>query len=134
MTPPRKKSEYEELRAIWYEKLKEEGFKDIESDEHRLKVWSSSKFSKEPVELWQAKEAYYSMAAKFLVDHKFEDKLERIVWEYYSNGMSVRDIATTLNKVGITQMKRTSIWEIISRLEDIMKTYYLVGYSDSKKN
>lgn len=123
-----KSDDYDKLRAIWYQKLKDEGYNDIESDEDHLKTWSTKFASKKSQADWQAKATYYSMASNFLNDYPFENDLERIIWEYHANAISVRDIAITLNKAGITKTNRTTVWQTIKRLEAKMKSLYLSGY------
>lgn len=129
----KKQTEYDALRALWYEKLKEEGFEDIESDDKNLKIWSTTFFKNHTLEVWQAKAAYYSMADKFLNDHKFSSELERTIWEYHANAVSVRDISSILKKTGLTRMGRQTVHNTIQRLENIMKKYYLAGASESQE-
>ena len=130
MSNDKKPSDYEALRALWYEKLKAEGFDDIEADDHNLKIWSTTFFKEHTLEQWQAKAAYYNMADKFLIDHKFANETERTVWTYHANAMPIRDIAKIYKDAGIERMGRQTIANIIKRLENIMKTYYLAGESE----
>ena len=132
LMPPKKPiTEYEKLRAIWYKKLEKEGFVDIETDENNLKSWSAKFASKRSQDLWQAKEAYYYMATNFLNDYKFESSFEKIVWEYHTNAISIRDIVKLLRKkTKVTPINRTFIWSIVNRLETTMKKMYLSGYTN----
>lgn len=130
-------TEYEKLRAVWYAKLKKEGFDDIETDEYHLKTWSSKFASKKSQELWRSKEAYYYMTTTFLNDYKFESKLEKIIWEYHSEAISVRDIVKLLRslhyrKIGTASVDRNSVWAVIHHLETIMKNMYLNKQSDQR--
>lgn len=131
MAKSKKAKSYEELKKIWYTKLKKSGFEDAESDENHLKTWSSNKFAAKALVQnggWQAKAAYYQMAERFLAEFKFETRLERQIWEYHTNAISIRDIAETLNKTKVINTNRQAVWLVIRRLEDIMKSLYLVGY------
>jgi hypothetical protein len=135
---PKKKSElteYDKLRAIWYKKLEEEGFEDIESDENNLKIWSATRFaSKKSQDVSQGKEAYYYMATHFLNDYPFESKVEKLIWEYHADGHSVKDIVIILKKRRFKKLlqwsavNRTAVNTIINRLEKTMKNMYLSGY------
>lgn len=125
------KREYERLRAIWYQKLKDDGFNDVEQDEDNLKSWST-KFVREgtPLALIESKTAYYQMATNFLNEYKFESELEKIIWTYHTEAISYRDIATVLKETKVVKkMDRTTIWQIVQKLKKSMKNMYLSGYS-----
>lgn len=134
--PRRKKTEYEKLRDKWYKKLSKvkddvypDGFQDIESDEYKLKDWSY-KFAAKDAVLWQAKATYYQMAASFLEEYKFSNKVEQIIWEYHANGIGVRDIARTLNKLRLFKTNRTTVWQIIQRLKASMYNMYMAKLTE----
>jgi hypothetical protein len=114
-------SDYKKLRTKWYAKLKKSGFKDIEADDDHLKVWSSKFSEQKSVTTWEAKEAYYYMANHFLNTYKFKSNLDRIIWEYHSNAISVRSIAKLLNKTKAIKTNRQTVWLTVKKLRDIMK-------------
>lgn len=119
-------NDYEKLRAIWYKKLEKDGFTDIEQLDGNLKQWSTRFVGKHSQVTREAKQAYYSMASRFLSEYTFESSLDRIIWEYHSNGMSVRDIADTLKKAKI--IRRTGAWVhefVIKRLREAMRKIYM---------
>ena len=123
------RQDYATQKAIWYKKLESSGFEDAERDEYRLKQYSA-KFNQAAVRnSLEAKTEYYSMARRFMYDFKFESYLDKIVWEYHTNGISYRNIVRLLKnvKVSITPNK-DNINAIINRLEHKMKLLYLVGY------
>jgi len=128
----KKPQSYNELKEVWYKKLADEGFEDLETDEDRLKKYLQTIFSRKNVTEqgggWQAKAAYYQMADRFLAEHDFITELEKTIWEYHANAISLRDISETLRKAGVEAMSRQSVWLIVRRLEAIMKSRYLVGY------
>lgn len=68
------------------------------------------------------------MATKFLNDYKFETNRERIIWEYHTEGISVRDIVKLLKKARLKRVYRRIVWETISKLENTMKKMYMLGY------
>jgi hypothetical protein len=95
--------ELEKAQKIWYKKLKDSGFEDVEKDEENLIKYSSrffncrvggSPFNKESSQsFYEAKEEYYRIAGHFLHDNKFKDEFEKKVWDLHSQGISFRDIA-----------------------------------------
>ncbi len=134
-------SDYRALKKLWYKKLKEtkrksnqnliflddapedEYFKDIERNEYELK--RPSEFVRERyLKSWQSKETYYYAANHFLNEYKFVSALERIIWEYHSNGISGRNIAKTLTKTRRRPINRMTVWRIVKRLNKEMKKLY----------
>jgi hypothetical protein len=75
---------------------------------------------------WAAKQEYYYLANQFLNSYAFESVRERNIWEYHSNGMSIRSIVETLNKLpNRKKVNRDMIWKIIRKLSKIMKATYV---------
>lgn len=125
------KADLEKARALWYKKLEEEGFMDIERADGNLKVWSTNFYVQCPhSELWVAKAEYYRMASRFLNEFRFASPLEKTIWEYHSNGVTIRAISKILTAAKVKKMAKTQVWEIVKRLENIMKKLYLAGYSE----
>jgi len=125
--------EYQRLKKIWYAKLAATGFEDIEPNENTLKKWSYS-FNRhyDTADLIQAKADYYYEAGHFLNSHKFETEVERVIWEYHTNGLSIRNIIKILKKAkirkkykyprkGSRNYDRNSVWEVLDRLRNIMR-------------
>ncbi len=127
----RKLSEYEKLKKVWYKKLADSGFVDIESNSDRISSTHVSRFSglKKYGEFsneWRAsKEMYYRYATSFLNEYQFETELEKTIWEYHSNGMSSRQIALTLKNVGLFKYGRMAIWRRLQKLKKTMKDMYI---------
>lgn len=119
-----KKTEYERVRDVWYKKLADDGFNDIELVWFGGRGTSRSEQWKDP-DLRQATVDYYCMAQHFLNEYEFDTEVEKIMWEYYSNGLSFREIAKVLNKTKVTKTNKDAVWLIIKRLEEIMKGLYL---------
>lgn len=90
-----------ELRAYWYRRLRESGFRDIEhrdgslADRNRL----AYALALGPV-VRQANAEYYDDAAAYLAVAVFPTALEQRVWELHVDGMTVREIA---RRVGCTK-------------------------------
>ncbi len=121
---------FKTLKAKWYAKLKRSGFDDLEIEETGLLRGGPPIRNAIPRRdgrdggPWESKAEYYRLAEHFLNEHEFDSKLEKIIWEYHSNGMSVRDIALTLNKVRKKKTTRNPVWEIVAELRTKMYALY----------
>lgn len=128
-----------ELRTVWYKKLELNEFKDIEKDEYYFKdtagETSSDRFKTNSVRRnYYAKSEYYYLATHFLNDYSFKSPLESIIWEYHSNGVSIRGIVGILNKIKVLKHNKKikpnkdNISSIIRKLAKEMKKMYSIGY------
>lgn len=124
MSNPKNKS-YEELRDEWYAKLKDGGFQDIEDKQGRILEWSSRFNAKHDQVDMDAKLAYAQMADRFLDEYKFDTDLEKTIWAYHANAISVRDIAVMLQKVGINYHK-DKVHGVVKKLKKSMFSMYLL--------
>lgn len=126
---PPKKADYKTQKAYWYEKLKKDGFVDIEHDEWSLRSYSTEfnqrNPNRNPTVQIAAKLDYYIMAEHFLNDYKFSSAKERAVWEYHTNGVQLNDIVKTLKEVKL-KTSRTAVWLIIRKFRAIMLRMYKV--------
>ncbi len=120
-----KKLNYETEKVKWYKKLKDSGFEDIENGKGGLKRYDSYRRQEASEATWQAKATYYQMAENFLEAYKFETVMEKAIWEYHSNGMSVRDIASVLKKISNKKFNKDSVLKIIKRLTSSMYAMYV---------
>lgn len=129
-----KKPNYEALKKIWYDKLEEEyksgksDFYDIERHESTYRTYrhsSSNKYGKFSKEWQDSKVEYYGMATRFLNEYEFTTELEHVIWEYHTNGISIRDITKLLNNVRTSPLSKTKIGEKLKNLKDIMKGLYI---------
>lgn len=120
-----KKSEFQRVQDYWYAKLKDEGFDDIEYQGGSIKSAAPRSIgSMDPI-LREATQEYYYMAHHFLNSYKFESEMERVLWDYHTNGISVRNIARLLKEAGQPKMKKSTVWNILRELETKMKALYL---------
>ena len=93
--------EFKALQDKWYEKLKRNGFKDIEQGEEygrMLLPFNSERFATNK-EYNRDKEQYYRLAGQFLHSYKFKNHTEMRIWELHSQGVSVRNIAKKMPKM-----------------------------------
>jgi hypothetical protein len=128
------RTEFLALQKFWYQKLADSGFVDIEETRYKQdpleRVASGSttasslnKFSPTWV---NSKKEYYELATRFLLEHKFETELERIIWEYHTNAISVRNITKLLNKLEFNASYVT-LWRTVNKLRNEMKVKYSVN-------
>lgn len=126
--------EFKKLQQLWYKKLEKNGFDDIESKvlsnktlipylrstpEHEV----NRSTNKSKVYLIAQKQDYFRAVGHFLYDHKFTNEVERLIWEYHSDGKSLRETSSLLKnhriKIAYTQVK-----EIIQKIRKQMFDYY----------
>ena len=111
-----KEKEKLKLQKIWYKKLKDEGFEDLEyfDDQGKPQEWlkGNSKFSSQEDETVQASDSsalefectleYYLQAAHLLHTATFDNDIDRHIWFLHSEGESLRKIG---NQVGYSHPK-----------------------------
>jgi len=119
-----KDKEFLKLQKQWYKKVKKEtDFKDIEQDEDHLVDWSDRFYRQKFLDTYEAKAEYYYMATHFLNDYKFETTLDKIIWEYHSNGISFTNISKLLKKVR-KKVSRDQVEIVINKLKTAMRKLY----------
>lgn len=119
-----------QLRNRWYQKLKEDGFVDIEKAQAEdygsdLKRYNSTQNFKE------AQVEYYEKAKEFLLNYEFPNESEKLVWELHSLGMTERKIIVHLKAYNIrlevqknteqSGVSKGHIYRILKKYRDIMK-------------
>lgn len=98
-----------DLKAKWYKKLRDKGFKDIEDDKGRLVTWSTSQALKAKTAKYQ-KADYYRLANQFIYDKKFDTVKQRAMWTFHAYGLSFDAIAK------IQKLPRATVQHRIERL------------------
>lgn len=125
-----KTKELKKQQKVWYKKLKESGFEDIEyfdkdmEPKHLLR--GGSKFSPLTNEQensmnyssvgilneYEATVSYYDKARSLLHTIPFKNEQERLIWEMYSEGEAVRKIGKV---VGFSHPK---VLKIIKQIKE----------------
>ena len=105
----RTKSELEDVKKFWYDKLKKSGFVDIEDSKQRLKSPNIRTLAYTNQEIIRE---FFLKLDSFLNENKKIPALHRKVLEHYSNGERINSIAKvvdrttrTVNRI-ITRYKR----------------------------
>ena len=120
------KDNFKELQKQWYKKLKDEGFQDIEaSNAEMFPRPGRSHVSDDSPDKILAIMEYYSMARSFLIDHEFKSEKHKTIWEYHSEGMSVREISLVMKPLELPGTDKSTIHQTIKSLEKLMKARYL---------
>jgi len=89
------------LEQVWYKKLKQSGFEDIEdtSNHHRrLKSWHSFKYQNMDETNIQVIKLYYERAIELLNSYRFLNWEHREIWKLHCDGFSERDIVIEFPK------------------------------------
>lgn len=90
------------LQQKWYQKLKKEGFEDIETtigNKSYLKLWHCSYFqTKYSSDTFTQTQRYYAAALEFLSHHAFSSEIDQKIWALYAEGKTYREIAAILMK------------------------------------
>jgi hypothetical protein len=120
-----KKADFNKLKAKWYKRLEQSGFRDIEQDEIYFKAAATSIIDKRRV-TWAIQAEYYSMAREFLNDYKFANPLDKAIWAQHADsrdGIS-EAFLKKFNKRRKYKIIKMTAWRIVQRLELIMKKQY----------
>jgi len=95
-TPTYKTKKFRELKAKWYLKLKEQGFRDIEYGLERgmLDDAALTDISKRyNSETFEFKRRYYELALQLLHSDVFKSRMDKKVWKLHAEGKYLHEIA-----------------------------------------
>jgi hypothetical protein len=109
------------LQREWRARLKDTGFRDIETDEPDgpLRSWSSDFINQfDPLTFHQRSE-YFRFANQFLHEHEFENEKDRYLWALHASGASLREIR---RRTGLT---KDAAHRAIVRIRKILKKNYI---------
>jgi hypothetical protein len=124
MSAPRQPS-FKKLQKTWYKKLKKSGFEDIEYSDGSSKSCKPRTPRGLDPSLRQSIIDYYNMCDAFLNDHTFETELDKVMWEYHSNGISNMDIVLILKQTKVKKTNRDWVQKRLKDLKEQMKKRYL---------
>jgi hypothetical protein len=134
--PKKPKQSYKELRDIWYRKLKEDGFRDVERAGGLMKADNSSapyiqthagyrRFSQSSRSHMvrthnEGIAEYFRLAGHFLYEHDWDNPRNKRIWELHSQGYTAAHIAA--------RFKLTAMWvqKVLWKIADEMKIKYNV--------
>lgn len=95
------KKDLADLQREWYQKLKDDGFKDIEyfdanMNPQDMMYREATKFAVASIDTFTSTEQYYIEARQFLHSYSFSTDIDKQIWELHSDGVSYRKIAIQL--------------------------------------
>ncbi len=95
--------EFKQAQKKWYDKLKKEGFEDIEWINHETGYGQNTPWIKNYKKTVNEKKMhehndYYSKCSYFLHYGKFKSRLHKKIWEFYCEGLSYRNMVKRLKK------------------------------------
>lgn len=99
-----------ELKQLWYRRLAETGYHDIEQEDGSLKAWDSFRFQNKQIE---AKREYFLRALDLLNTYSFDNPTHHRIWELHCNGASKRKIEREIMNLTPTY-KRSQIGNILT--------------------
>jgi len=94
-----KSKQLQKLQAVWYKRLSESGFEDIEDEKGNLKSWSTHNDKASSSLQKKAKAEYYRLAGQYLYDKDFslfKDGSYRIAWMLHCEGLSHKEIGALM--------------------------------------
>lgn len=115
--PPKK------LEQEWYQKLKDDGFEDIEDSNNPnrpLKAWHNFRFRQVNPARRKVTEAYYEKACALLHTYPFINEITKRIWELHCQGFSKREIEEAIKNES-KRYKRESIGLIIVKISREIK-------------
>ena len=114
--------DYNKLQSEWYERLKKEGFNDIENSRTRLlNEWSVSFFRNyKDKNVYDVCEWYFDEARRILNEYQFNNDNDKAVWELHCEGRTIRQIAM---KINIACFSRSTIHRKIKKLRKLIRTH-----------
>lgn len=104
-------NDLEELKKVWYAKLKEVGFVDIEDDRQNLKAHNTRTIAFENRDIILD---FFLRLDAYLLETKDIPDIHRLILELYSKGEKIKRIAFTV------RMTRQSIHKIINRYKGVI--------------
>lgn len=115
----------EDLKARWYQKLKESGFKDAEDKNGRLKDWPNQRIPRDySTDTFKEKQEYYRLASQLYYDYPFPNTLHHRIWGLHSAGESLREIAQKLRSKK-NKLNKDSLQKIISKYARLVRRQLL---------
>lgn len=113
-----------ELTQAWYKKAADDGFKDVEQLDGKLKIWHATYFrTVYSPRVFSAKETYYRKADQFSHRHTFDSDFERMIWLMHASGMSLSESEKALAAIPHMKAQRETIRKVVVSIrEKMLKT------------
>lgn len=117
--------QFKKLQKEWYNKIASTGFEDVELFNETFGN-AERCYLKRPSFKWALKWdsailEHFRIARNFLAHGIFASDLDKKIWELYTEGLSIRQIASKLTKEGLPH----SAFPIFTRLKTLKVQMYL---------
>lgn len=113
------RDDFIQLKALWYKKLKDTGFKDIETFSGYIKDWPSQRIQRDfSPEKIQERQEYFRAASQLYWEHEFDSVLEKSIWQLHCEGKSYREISETLRN-SRNKLNKDKVQITISKLSKL---------------
>lgn len=101
------------LFAKWNKKLAKDlgEIEDYNVPGTPLKAWDNLKFRGMNQEVLESKRMYFEACSNLLMSYKWDNPIHKEIWKLHSEGLSVREIADTIDK---KKLKKSNIAYIIN--------------------
>lgn len=110
------KPEFKELQKVWYEKLADQDFKDIEAGNF-LKEWDSNFFRNNFNQIkYDCTVQYYKKGRELLLTYPFENPHQRQIWELHCDGLTIREIARQ-----VKSYRKSMVHYVIEKIASTIK-------------
>jgi hypothetical protein len=112
---------FRELQKKWYDRLKKEGFDDIEWTDHKTGYGQDSPHLKRSTYYISSKyslgtENYYRLFRNFVSHATFTSKIDKTIAELHSEGFSYRQI---IKQIRLRHRRTRSLFFIWSRMQKL---------------
>lgn len=118
----KKQQSLKELQKIWYKKLADSGFKDIEwgGPETRFLTWAPKPDSAQDL---ASKQTYYRLCERYLFNYKKLRGPRRFIWKMHSQGATYKEITIAYNKKYTPGLSEYTIYYIVQEILEKAKVW-----------
>ena len=130
------KKKFKRLKQFWYDKLKREGFVDIEDPDYRLYHSRLDAYRQIPEPIKSERLDYYLKLGEHVEEGIFDNELDHLVMAYFAEGCTYKHIIAQLEKIGKKRHRKTLMF-IRRKYEHrwglkYWKTYQLFNSNDRR--
>jgi hypothetical protein len=117
-----------ELQKLWYSKLTQSGFSDLEHLDQKNGLGEYSPYLKKPLQKFNhlhpsdvsERLEYFSAAQDFSSDHDFPTILHKFIWDQYVSGVSYRNMVPIIEQ---NRFKSVSIFWISTEIAKLKQSF-----------
>lgn len=114
---------FKQIQKLWYTRLEEAGFEDIEKPNGELRVEIHPHYKELAFKEREIRENYTQLAQDMLWNFDFKTESHRTIWELHVDGIPIRSIGQTL---GLT---RNQVWPVIKKTRTKLKVKHMSQFN-----